>query len=114
MKKLLIVLALFAAAMVLGSCSKETGGGTIEITNNYSQTVEGVTIQFPIKVSIVKSLIPDTKPTEEIGKGETRSFSFDEDGTYTVYAAWGVVPLLGLGEKVSLSGNGTVKITVGK
>jgi hypothetical protein len=114
MKKLHIIAAFLAAAMALASCDKDIGGGNVEVTNNLTKDAYGVVTLPPptIKASVKKGILPDRDPKVEIAYGETKSFSFNEDGDYTVYATVGGLSVLSTGKVVTLSGGNTEKVTV--
>jgi hypothetical protein len=115
MKKLLIVAALLAVAIALGSCNKDDEkGGTIEVTNEYVVTAGPLSSGVPVKVSIKKGILPDTNPSTEIAAGGKKIFTVDEDGTYSVYATTSGVALPVLTTTVSVSGGGMAKVTIKK
>jgi hypothetical protein len=73
MKKLIIVLGLFAAVMVLASCFQQ--GGTIEVKNVSSSSVE---------VKIYKGWLSFNLNYRTIAPGKTEIWEFDEDGNYKI------------------------------
>jgi len=107
MKKLLIIGLALAATLVVASCGPK--GGTIEVTNNYKP----LGIEAPIVVTIYKgvTLLSATKLDQAtLAFGETKKFTYEEDGSYLVQ-----IPLpatFTLGKPVSLSAGNTEKITV--
>jgi hypothetical protein len=100
MKKLIIVVAVLAAAMVFASCAEK--GGTIEVTNEYK--ILGTAT--PVVVSILKGL--DVLESETIPAGGTKSFTLDEDGIYIIAALPGTP---NPGTASLLAGN-TVTVTI--
>jgi len=69
------ILGLVSAALVFASCALK--GGTIEVKNNTSNNALIYIMQGDVPVVAEESLPAN---------GGTKTFSFDEDGTYTVNA----------------------------
>jgi len=68
----------FAAFVVLSSCEGLIKtGGTIEVTNNYQSSA----------LIAVAMGVPSLDDAEAIDKGATKTFTFKEDGLYTIIAA---------------------------
>ena len=82
MKKLIFGLIL-ATAFILSSCGPK--GGTIEIKNEAVYSLFGgtATITGPLKVTIT-CLVPPVSKSGEIPENGSKTFTFDEDGTYTI------------------------------
>jgi len=108
--KLIVVILAVAAVFLLASCDEK--GGTIEVTNSYNDPtgmVSGnvITIVKGADIGTALSDVANGKGTQ-MKKGETKSFTFDEDGTYTVVA---LLPL-GFMSPVILLGGNTAKVTI--
>jgi len=102
MKKYAIaIIGLMFAALVFGACEIKKGG-TIEVTNGSNTNVVIIVGKF--------LSIPDTTGVEAAKPNETKSFTFDDDGVYTVYSFFNI--LTPQTETVSLIGGETRKITV--
>jgi hypothetical protein len=101
---LMVSVLLIAILLTLDSCAEK--GGTIEVTNNYKISGEGV----PIAVSIFKGvdILGAAKDVRTLSYRETAKFTFEEDGTYTVTA----VPPGGLIKTDTLIAGNTIKVTV--
>ena len=101
MKKLAIaIIGLVFAALVFGACEIKTGG-TIEVTNGHTSAAI---------IMADKSLtVPNTDGMEAVKAGETIRFTFNDDGIYTVYSFFTVIPK---SDTVSLFGGETKRITV--
>jgi hypothetical protein len=94
MKSFIPLLAL-AAAFMLASCGIK--GGTIEVTNGTSETIE---------VSVTKGATPGV-PNTKITPKATEKWVFAEDGTYTVCVLHQLEP-----KTVILMGGRTEKVTI--
>ena len=103
MKKYAIaIIGLIFASLVLGSCDIKTGG-TIVVVNGYNSPM----------VFAVGKIFPSLDNLEAVEAGGSKSFSFDDDGLYTVaYAA--VSDKLNIKSKTEyLSGGETKRVTIG-
>ena len=98
MKK--VIIGLVFAALVFGSCEIKTGG-TIEVKNGHTSAAVIMVGKF--------LTAPDPAGVEAVKPGETIKFSFNDDGVYTVYSFFTVVPKM---DTVTLLGGDTKKITV--
>jgi len=108
MKKLIAILVVLVAVLSLVTCQDDIKyGGTIEVTNNFTITVLGVTGTTPIEVTVVKDLDTKNDNKKVIDAGETVKWHFEKDGVYTV----GCLVALYL-KPVSLVGGNTVKLTI--
>jgi len=88
------------AALILVSCNLEKGG-TVEVTNGLSES----TI---VKVFKLGEDALNLGNTDVLNPGETKRWTFKEDGTYIVTAA----PPLGFSQTVILLAGGTEKVTI--
>lgn len=101
MKKFIVLGLLIAGAMVLSSCGPK--GGTIKVVNEYKIAGQGTQITIAIT-----AVVPLTAITENIPAGQSKEFSFDEDGTFTITS----VPGTASPKTVDLSGGESVTVTV--
>jgi len=101
MKKFTIaIIVLVFAALVFGACDLQKGG-TIEVTNGHTSAAI---------IMADKSLtVPETDGMEAVKPGETIRFTFNDDGIYTVYSFFTIIPK---SDTVSLFGGETKSITV--
>jgi len=107
-KKILIIALALAATLALASCGL-IKGGTIEVTNNYKPL--GLEAQITVTIYKGLTLLSATKMDQAtLAFGETKKFTYEEDGTYLVQVP---LPLsFTAGKSVSLSGGKTEKVTV--
>jgi len=116
MKKLAIaIIGLVFAALVFGACS-DVKGGTIVVKNEFMGEMLGATVTLPVKISIT-SIIPPVVKTGEIPANGEKSFTLDDDGTYTVAVDITDVVANTAGVKaypssVSIKGGNTVTVTL--
>ena len=100
--KLLGVVLIAAFMMISVSCREK--GGTIEVYNSLSTTT-WVTV---VKGSKDLSESLQEGQGDEIAPGASKSWDFDEDGTYFV----GAIPPIGFYKLAVLLGGNTEKITI--
>jgi hypothetical protein len=83
-----IGIILFVAALAFTSCSEK--GGTIAITNEYKYALVGTPAGVPMLVLIVEgtefadAVKNIAEKGDTIGFGETKTYTFEENGIYTV------------------------------
>jgi len=93
-----------AATFLLISCNNSVKGGTIEVTNGYTI----ITYVDIVKGADIGSLIKQEGDGTPIMPGKTETFTFDEDGFYTVVA----IPPVGFLKTVYLTSGGTERVVV--
>jgi len=104
MKKYAIaIIGLVFASLVLGSCDIKTGG-TIVVKNGFST---------PMLIAVGKWL-PNIEEATTVDVGAEKSFSFDDDGLYSIgYATVGTKGTAVNVKTEYLSGGETKRVTIG-
>jgi len=75
MKKYAIaIIGLVFAALVFGSCGEIKTGGTIVVKN----------ISGNLMIIAVGELLPSPGDADQVASKDSKSFSFDKDGLYTI------------------------------
>jgi len=106
-KSVKLFVVILTAAILLGSCDLIKTGGTIIVENKLDYSNYVIIVKGEKFDDAVKDLL-DNKGTL-INKDGKKSFSFDEDGVYTVTALY---PAAGPLAPVTLAGGITLTVTI--
>lgn len=102
-----IVCIIFIAALALTSCGEK--GGEIIVTNEYKLASVGTPVQVIIFKGVEFSVEKVKTEGEWIPYNQTKTYTFDENNTYTVVA---VPPFPFFTEVVVLLGGNSKKVTI--
>ncbi|GBU26961.1 hypothetical protein R84B8_00477 [Treponema sp. R8-4-B8] len=110
MRKQYLFLIVLVAALLLGSCDLFKKGGSIEVTNQAGDPITNQNLVIIVKGAEFLQAIEDIKNNKgtQMYKGNKKTFTYDEDGVYTVVALF---PDL-FHETVTLLGGGIQRVTI--